>query len=145
MANYSITSSNSIIAMGVTGLLPVPTILQGYAADDIFTAEAIDNAEMLMGLDGKLSAGWIPVPVTINFMLQANSISMSFFEAWYAAEQSQREKLQGFANITLVSIGRNYTCINGFLRNYSPIANAQKVLQPRSFSIAFESVTAAGV
>jgi hypothetical protein len=144
MAGYSITSSNSIIIIGVTNLLP-PTQIQGYSADDIFTSEAIDNAETIMGLDGLLSAGYVPAPVTITFQMMANSASISFFEAWFAAEQQAGDKYTGFANITVPGIGRNYTGAKCFLRNYSPLASARKVMEARSFSLQFEKLIGAAI
>jgi hypothetical protein len=35
-------------------------------------------------------------------------------------------------------VGRNYTLTNGVMKNYSPMAGAKKVLQPRKFEIHFQ-------
>ena len=126
---YSLTSANSVIILGVYNLLP-PQQIQGYAADDIFTSEAIDNAETSMGLDGKFSAGWVPVPVSVTFMLQANSDSISFFEALYSSEQQIRGKYQIFGTIVIPELGRSYTGDKGFCATTSRWRTLQRFCNP---------------
>ena len=139
----SITSSNSVYLLSITGLYAVPQQLQGFAADDIFDTESIETAETIMGADGKLSAGFIFVPIKQSVMLQADSDSNTLFEAWYAAEQTAREK--SFANgvVHLPGIGRSYVMTNGVLTTYAPISDAKKVMQPRKYGITWESIKGA--
>ena len=58
----TITSANSILAIAVNNLFTAPQNIQGYAVDDAFEGEAVPQSEVLMGVDGKLSAGKIFVP-----------------------------------------------------------------------------------
>ncbi|WP_321899871.1 phage tail fiber protein [Paraburkholderia heleia] len=53
----TITSANSAFSISVTDLYPVPQAIHGYAADDAFTAEAVEMAEIVMGVDGHMSGG----------------------------------------------------------------------------------------
>ena len=141
----SITSANSIFMLTITGLYAVPQQLQGFAAEDIFDTEDIDTSEEIMGADGKLSAGFIFVPIKQSVMLQADSVSNALFESWYAAEQAAREKYFAQGIVQMPSIKRTYQMKNGVLKSYKPIADAKKVLQPRKFGIVWESVTGAPV
>ena len=138
----SITALNSAYVLAVPGLIPA-TVLQGFSADDIFGTDSIERIETLIGVDGKLSGGLVSVKVTQKIMLQADSPSNLIFEQWRAAEQAARDVFFANATISLVAIGRKYACANGLLTNYQILADAGKLLKPRSFTITWESVTAA--
>lgn len=141
----TLTASNSVILIGVGSLFNVPQQLQGYAADDVFDVDNLDTAETMMGVDGKLSAGYTPQLVKQNFTLQADSDSNAMFERWYQAMQQAREIYFARGTVILPSVNRKYSLTKGVLSNYSPIANAKKILQPRRFTITWEAITTAPV
>lgn len=136
----SITSVNAVYALMITKLIPAPIQLQGFAADDIFDTEALEVGEVLMGVDGFLSAGYVKHPIKQSITLQADSPSMKIFEAWYAGEKALGDKYFAQATVVLPAIKTIYTLTNGVLVMYAPIPDAKKVLQPRKFSLVWESV-----
>lgn len=141
----SITAANAILMLSATSLFDVAQQIQGFAADDVFDADAMDIAETQMGVDGKLSAGWVPVSLKQGYTVQADSPSIDVFEQIYAAQQAVREVywLQGVT--TLKAVGKRYTMLNGILRNYKPLPDAKKTLQARKFIIEWESIKAASI
>lgn len=141
----SITSANSILMIGVTGLFPVPQQLQGFGADDAYDIDPVETAEVMLGVDGILSAGYVPQIKTMHVTLQADSPSAGFFEAWYAAQEATMQNYKAFGVIHQDAIGRIYTLTNGVLSNYSPIAGAKKVLQPRKFEIKWQMALGAPI
>lgn len=145
MSNNTITSANSTLLIGVIGLYPVPQQLQGFGSDDAYSMSNVTNAEVMLGVDGVMSSGWIPQIKEMDITLQGDSDSNTFFEAWYAAEEAASEIFKAFAIISQPSVGKVYTCTNGVLSAYSPISDAKKVLQPRKFQIKWNSVIAAPV
>lgn len=138
----TLTSANSVILLTIPGLLPVPTQLQGFAADDIFDTENVDSAEVVMGLDGRLSGGFVPMPIKQNITIQADSDSVRVFENWYAAQQSARELYYANGLVSIPSVQRKYTARRGILSSHSPAPSAKRILQPRRFTITWESWTA---
>ena len=136
----SITSANAVIYLSITGLFPVPQQLQGFAADDITDLGDMASAETSMGVDGKLSAGFVHVPVPQGIMLQADSASNGLFDAWFAAQQAAGEVYFANGIIRDPSVKRTYTLTNGVLTSFKPAADAKKMLQPRKYSITWESV-----
>lgn len=136
----SITSANAVIYLSITGLFPVPQQLQGFAADDITDLGDMASAETSMGVDGKLSAGFVHVPVPQGIMLQADSASNGLFDAWFAAQQAAGEVYFANGIIRYPSVKRTYTLTNGVLTSFKPAADAKKMLQPRKYSITWESV-----
>ena len=145
MAGNSITSANSILLIGVTGLYPVPQQLAGFGVDDAYSMPDVTNAEVVMGVDAVMSSGWIPQIKEMNVTLQADSASNTFFEAWYAAEEAAMEIFKAFAIIQQPAVGKIYTLTNGVLSGYSPFSDAKKVLQARKFQIKWNTVIASPV
>lgn len=134
-----ITSANATIILSVAGLFD-GTPIQGFTADDIFDVGDVTNAETVMGLDGILSAGWVPASITQTFTLQAGSPSESFLDAWINAEKLLKKKLQVSGVVTLLAVGRIYSPGPGYLKSYSPLSSAKKVLQPRKFVIEWQDL-----
>jgi len=130
----TLTAANSVILLGVVGLFPVPQQLQGFATDDVFATDAVETVETMMGVDGGLSAGWVPTA------LQADSGSNGVFDAWYAAQEVARETFAAFGEITLPAIGKKYEMVRGFLTSYSPIPETKKVLQPRKYTLTWQRI-----
>ena len=131
----NITSANSVLLIGVTGLFAVPQQLQGFGSDDAYEMPDVESAEVKMGVDGIMSFGWIPQIKPMNITLQADSPSMSFFEAWYTAQESNLNAFTAFGTLRQPAINRSYTLINGVLSGYSPLASGKKTLDARKFSI----------
>jgi hypothetical protein len=145
MANATLTVANSIIMLVIPDLFPVPQRLQGYAPDSVMSVEAVDSVETVMGLDGLLSAGWMPTPKIWTIELQADSPSTFMFDTWQQAQEAAKDAYIADGFVTLPAIGRLYTMTKGFLTNYAPMPDARKKLEPRRFRITWESIIGAPV
>jgi hypothetical protein len=139
----TITAANAVFMISVTSLFPTPQQLHGFAADDVFSHALVAPVETLMGVDGILSGGWTPQPKVQTIALQADSPSNLVFDTWYNAQEQAREAYIANAHITLASIGRTFYCVQGFLTNFPPMTDARRVLQPRRFTITWQSITGA--
>ena len=140
MDNSTITSANSVFTLVVAGLFPAPVQLKGYASDKAFTTEAVDLAEVQMGVDGRMTAGYVPNPVKQTITLQADSPSKDIFTAVIQAMKTAREVFYISGSISLPSTGESFTLTRGILANAKQIPDAQKVLQPVDYVITWESV-----
>ena len=136
----TITSANSVFTIVIAGLFPTPVQLQGYASDKAFTTEALDLAEVQMGVDGRMTAGFVPNPTKQTITLQADSPSKDIFTALIQAMKTAREVFYISGTIALPSTGESFTLTRGILTNAKQIPDAQKVLQPMDFVITWESV-----
>ena len=137
----TLTSANSILSLSVANLFNSPIQIEGYATDDAFTAQDVETAETMMGVDGNLSSGFTPYPVPIEITLQADSASNSFFDSLIQAEAIVREKYVLNGSIMIPSINMVYALTRGFLGKITPISPAKKVLQPRKFEITFQNIS----
>lgn len=142
MAN-TITSANAVFTLSIAGLYGAPVQLQGFGVDDAFTTEAVDNAELKMGVDGQFVGGWIPMPVKMGVNFLASSPSILIFETWYNAEQGKEQKLIASGSIILPATSRQYTLTQGYLSSQNVLPDAKKTLGDRKFQITWGSITSA--
>lgn len=133
----TLTTANAVIAMTTEALYPQAQLLQGFAADDSFEQAAVENGEFLMGIDGKLSAGWVANAVNLTVTLQADSPSLLLFERIYQYEQSNRTKLLQNVTITATALQRRYELKTGYVISYKAPAG-KRLLQPGVVEFTFQ-------
>lgn len=142
MANTrTITSANAVLMLGITGLYNSPRRIQGFSADDVTDLDALAVGETSMGVDGRLSAGFVFNAISQNITLQADSESNDIFENWQQAERQRREKYVAFGSILIKATGKRYTLTRGFLMNTTLMPAVRKTLQPRRFTLSWENVS----
>lgn len=143
MADTTITSANSVFTIVVAGLFPAPVQLQGYASDKAFTTEALEIAEVQMGVDGRMTAGFVPAVTKQTVTLQADSPSKDIFNTILQAMLTAREVYYISGSLSLPSTGEAFTLTRGILTSAKQIPDAQKVLQPVDYMITWERVNRA--
>ncbi|HJR11544.1 MAG TPA: hypothetical protein VJ823_09040 [Rhodanobacteraceae bacterium] len=141
----TITSANSSFAIIIPGVYSAPQSIQGYAMDDAFSTEAIEKAEVKMGIDGKLSAGYIFNPYKMTITLQADSVSFPIFTNWQLAQDAVREIIGASATIIIPSIGYKFAMTNGYMTRFQAMPEAKKTLDPAKFEISWEKIVGAKV
>ena len=142
MADRTITAADATFVISSADFALAATILEGYAADAAFSTDNADTAETSMGVDGKLSAGWIPRSYNQTITLQPDSGSRVLFDALVGAQDAARTVFRLNGVITLPGNKYSYSLKRGVLKNYSSMPNAQKILQPMTFVVEWESVLA---
>lgn len=136
----TITSTNSEYTLVIPGVFPVGQPLQGYAADDAFSNEAPDFAEIRMGVDGIMSAGYTPAPTKQTVTLQPDSPSIAVFDTWLGAIKAGREIVYANASIVLPGVQKSYTLTKGVLTTPKQMPDVKKVLEPQTYVITWESI-----
>ena len=137
----TITSANASFVLSITGLFPAPIVLQGFAADDMFTTDPQKPVEVSMGVDGKLSGGFVKHQIVQKIKLSPDSPSIFYFDAWLAAMNTANDAFSASAIVTMPGNGAKYALINGWLTSYKGVPDAKKLLQPQEFEITWESIT----
>lgn len=141
----TLTAANSVITLAIASLFPIPQQIQGFSADDVTDADGVEPAEVSMGVDGWMSAGWVPTPKPQMFTLQADSSSNDFFDTWAMAQEAIREVYFASGTIRLPSTGKSYVMFRGVLTQWRPMPPVRRILQPRQFRITWASVTPAPI
>jgi hypothetical protein len=132
----NLTVANSTLAMTVEALFPQSQRLQGYAADDAFDFDNVESGEYSMGIDGKLSAGFVFNEIPFTITLQADSESLDMFETIWRYEVANRAKLGVDVTVTLPAVGKRYDLKGGFMRRYKA-PSGKKTLQPGVVEFVF--------
>jgi hypothetical protein len=132
----TLTTANSVITFTVAGLYDTPQTLTGYATDDVFDFDNVTNAELMMGIDGVLSAGWVANPMNVTLTLQANSDSLALLEEVVARENTDRAKYAVSMTVTLPGVGKRRELSNGYINGFKA-PKGGKVLQPGVVSFSF--------
>jgi hypothetical protein len=136
----TITAANIVFTMWVPAVFPAPITLSGFATDDAFATERVEPAEVQLGVDGILSAAYIPFVSKTIIALQADSPSLLTFDTWLAAETSAQEIYVASGIILYPSIGKSFALTGGYLTGLVQFPAAKKKLQPSSFEITWQSI-----
>jgi len=139
----SLTAANSSFSLVIRSVFPTPQQLHGYGVDDAFSVSGIAPAEVAMGVDGVLSAGFIPTPKEMTITLQADSASNTIFDNWYQASEVLKEVIPADAVIIVPGISKMFTCVRGFLTGYSMMPDARRMLQARRYTITWQAIIGA--
>lgn len=139
----SITAANAVLMLTVPPLFPIPQQLQGFGADDVYDVPSIRSVEVLMGVDGVLSGGFVFVQIPQTITLQADSISNRIFDNWWLQMQAAKDTYIASGLIRLPGISTKFIQTNGQLTGYKPAPGAKKVLQPRTYEITWGSIVPA--
>lgn len=137
----SLTGATATIHLSVETIFNTPLELQGFATDDVFSSSPIKSVETLMGVDGKMSAGFVFVEIPQTFMLQADSASCDIFDQWWAAMQVNEDVYFANGIVYLKALGTKWAMTRGVLSNYEPIPAIKKLIQPRKFEITWNSIS----
>lgn len=141
----SLTSANAVITLTVPGLFNTPVQLQGFMTDNIYDLPTVEVNQTAMGVDGKLSAGFVFNAIDQTFHIQADSLSNQIFDTWMQAMITQRDTYRVNGETTLPSLGKSYVSTNGALISWPPISAGGKILQGRQALIRWERITASPI
>lgn len=139
--NRTLTAANAVIMIGVQGLYDTPRRLQGFAADNVATIDPVTHAETSMGIDGRLSAGFVHNPIQQSITLQADSESVDMFEFWHQMQRQRRELYWAFGSILLKATNKRYVMNRGVLTATSLMPAINRTLQPRQFTLVWQDVS----
>lgn len=145
MAVGNITDADAIIILTIENLYPSGVQLQGFAADTAWTAGDSQVAEARMGVDGKLSAGYTPVPRTITVALEASSPSLEVMRRLVEASQVSRAVFTCHMQITIPAQEKEYQLANGVLQTAHDLSDGKKVLDPSQFTFLFETCKSSSI
>lgn len=138
----TLTSANAVLTAQIEALYPTAQQIQGFAADDAFGFSEVENGEYSMGIDGKLSAGFVYNEIPFTVTVQADSPSLVLFENVWNYEVANRTKLAQDWTIVIPALGRRYTLSNGFMRSYKA-PDGKKILQPAVVQLVFGRIAPA--
>lgn len=136
----TLTAANSVLMLTIVDLFAIPQKIEGYATEDAFSTTAVQPAEVMMGVDGRMSAGYVPYMVPMPISIMADSPSNTFFDAWLQAQKAAGEIYFADGEVFLPGTQQRYILTKGVMTEITVIGAVKKVLQPRTFTITWQGV-----
>lgn len=141
----TITSSNAVLILTVEELYPSGVEIQKFAADAAFASSDVTLAETRMGVDGKIAAGYTPSIIPLNISLEADSDSYETMLNILERQQVNQTCYKCTVQVTIPSLGKEFTFENGVMKSGHPMPDAKKVLDPTSWGFEFESMHSSSI
>lgn len=135
----TLTTANAVMTATIEALYPQAQQIQGFSADDVFGFSEVENGEYSMGIDGKLSAGFVFNEIPFTVTLQADSPSLTLFDNVWNYEVANRTKLNQDWTVALPALGKRFTLSGGFMRTWKA-PDGKKILQPGVIQLVFSRV-----
>ncbi|XAO70918.1 MAG: hypothetical protein AAYR33_07735 [Acetobacteraceae bacterium] len=140
----NLTSADGVFTLTVETLFNAPITLENWGTDRAWEADALDQVETQMSIDGYLNAGFIPCPVDMTLYLNAASSSVVDFEVIMTAQTTSRTIYRLDGELTLLGISRKYTFNKGVLLSGAPLPDGMRILANRAFRLRWERVFPVG-
>ena len=142
MANRAtITSANSVLMLAIGGIAPIPQQIQGFSTDAAWAFDDIQTVEIVMGIDGNMSAGYVHVAKPMKITIMPNSSSAALFDLWYTSQETAAEIFYADGTATYPSTGKKFTLTKGVLSRTKVAPTVAKTLQPVEYEITWEAIT----
>lgn len=139
----SLDTANSVVTIQIPGLFGIAQQLQGFSADDMFSMDDTEESEVVMGADGRMTGGWVPVIKNWNIILQGDSPSLTILDALIAAQRAAKALLPCNFVVRIPGISRSFVLNNCLLGPSTSMMGAKKIGQPRKFTWRVETVSEA--
>lgn len=136
----SITSANSNFTVKIADLFPGPNKLQGYATDDAWDTEDVELAEVSIGVDGEKSEGYVFSLVTMVVHFAASSTSLDLFDEILRQSKANKQTYRLDGQLIVPATSKVYDCVNGTVTRGKVMPDGKRVLQPRTFTIVWQSI-----
>ena len=133
----TLTNANSILTLAVGDLDIGPVQLQGFGTNDMFDTTAIKSAEVMVGVDGVKSQGYIAFLVPFKFTLQADSLSIDVMDAIQEAQEAAQETYELSMSLSAPGLGKLWTFINGTITEFKKTPKGEKLMQAQSYEVTF--------
>ena len=133
----TLTNANSVLTLAVGDLDIGPVQLQGFGTNDMFDTTAIKSAEVMVGVDGVKSQGYIAFLVPFKFTLQADSLSIDIMDAIQEAQEAAQETYELSMSLSAPGLGKLWTFINGTITEFKKTPKGEKLMQAQSYEITF--------
>ena len=132
----NITSSNASISM-TSALGNID--FSKFSSDSIGSSEMVKFTETHIGVDGQISAGFVPTIKTFTINFEASSSSIPYLLDLARLAEATKTPQPVVMTITIPSVNKKFIG-TGFFTDCPPVYNLGKVLEPMSFKFDLEII-----
>ncbi|RKS87332.1 hypothetical protein DES39_0552 [Orbus hercynius] len=136
-----ITAASVIVTLVADELYPTGRVIEGFAEDSLRSLDDLVRTESVMGVDGKLSVGFVYYPVNLTLHLMPDQDGYTVFENIAQVQNTLVAPIYLSMTIVDVSLKRKYTLTKGALTSFAAMPNANRLMQPVDAAMVFERCT----
>lgn len=136
----TLTAFNSVLTLNVPALDIIAVQIQGFATDDAFDTPEVKPVEVMVGVDGQKSSGYVAYLVPFTFILQATSTSIDVMDAIQEGINALGDDIAIGMSLESPALGKLWTGTNGSLTSYKPTPQGKKMLGPQKYEITFKKL-----
>jgi hypothetical protein len=143
--SFDITSANAKVILTVENLYPTGVQLENFSTDNSFTLDDQTIAETHMSVDGKLTAGYTPVPAVVTINLDAGSPSYEVMSNIFNTSKLNLSVMKCSMQITVPALRKDFRLKNGVMTQGHPLPNGDKILGNTTWQFTFESCNSSSI
>lgn len=140
MALQNITAADVEAFITVPDLFPGGFALEQFSMDSAVTAEAVQEIETRMTLDGKIVAGYTPAPKNVQITFEPSSPSIPYLRELAQAQRANKDVYEVNLTVRVRSVDRTFRFVHGYLVSGQPMPGIQRTLAPMQYTFTFEDV-----
>lgn len=133
----NITAANASAVMTVDEVYPQGFPMESFATDVALEVDAEVLAETRMGIDGRMSAGYVPSIKVVTVTLEPHSASTPYLDRVAARSRNNMEVYNVELVFNVPALKQVWTYSDGVLQTITPTPGIKKTLDPRPFIFHF--------
>lgn len=140
----NITSANAQMYLVVDQLYPAGVPITNFSADSMMTSDDMEIAQVRMGVDGGMAAGYVANPYAVTITLEASSPSLETMQSILQAMKVNKRTYECKLVVAIPASGQVHVWSHGVLTNGNPVPAPKKVLDPTSWKSQFQDYSVQG-
>lgn len=138
MARNNKTSANVVAWMTIEQVAPSGIELSQFSTDAGIVADAVQEVQAEMTLDGHLVAGYTPNPQVVSITLQPTSPAIPYIRELQMAQKAAKSPLEIGLTVYLPGTDKTYNFVRGFVTQMQAMPPINRVQDPLTIQITFE-------
>lgn len=136
----TLTVANSVMTLTCSELGIGPVQIKGFQTDDAFDTPNVKPAEVMIGVDGVKSQGYVPYLVPFKFFLQADSVSIAIMDVIKESQDAAQDVYDLGVSLSAPGLGKLWTFTDGTLTDLKPTPQGKKMMQGQNYEITFGKI-----
>lgn len=124
----NITSANAQMYLVVDQLYPAGVPITNFSADSMMTSDDMEIAQVRMGVDGGMAAGYVANPYAVTITLEASSPSLETMQSILQAMKVNKRTYECKLVLTIPASGQVHVWSHGVLTNGNPVPAPKRFL-----------------
>lgn len=134
------TSANALAYMTIDTIAPAGFYLDQFSTDAGVVADAVQEVQADMTLDGHLLFAYTPNPVVVNVTLAPTSPSLDYLRQLQQAQRTGKEPFGVGLTVTYPATGKRYVFSGGAMTSAAPMPGLNRAQEMLTFQFTFEKV-----